>query len=663
MANNENMLPVGTLLHGGVYQVTKQLSNGGFGNTYIIRHICFDEYYAMKEFFMKGVNTREGDFVTVSVPDNKATFEQQKEKLKKEARRLRQLHNTHIVHVHDLFEERGTVYYVMDYIEGESLADKLQREQKPFTEKETLDILKQLLDALIVVHGQSPQILHLDIKPANIMIDGNGHVYLIDFGASKQLADNENQTLSTSTGMSYTAGYAPIEQIEQNFDRIGPWSDYYALGATLYKLLTKNQPPTPSEISEDAEDAFSFPASISAKTQQLISWLMAPNRRKRPQNVEEIRKFMNETEIIATNKGNTKPIAPIEEETVFVLDSKPTNNTSQTTEETTTFLDDKANKNKLEENKRIWKAFYVIALIVILLIVVFKYLGKGGSTNTKTISVPKSSEVRINKPNDLIKQAKEDKDSIIQNLINNMIEVKGGTFTMGPDGDKSDELFYHQAHKETVGTFKIGKYEVTIGEWIAVMGDSLIKSRKFLDGYFFEEIINGKTSLQHPMGGISWYESYHFICQLNKITGKKFRFLKEKEWEYAARGGRKSHGTKYAGSNNIDEVAWYRGNSMNDTHAVGLKKPNELGIYDMTGNVNEWVLECLWFYDVGPERITAEYFKEKKNTSTEYDRLNNRLYRGGSYDDDEDLGDLEITRRTERNVDFYNGRLGLRIAM
>ena len=127
MAQNDKMLPIGTKLHGGVYEIIKHLSNGGFGNTYVVKNVSFDEIYAMKEFFMKGINLREGDIVTVSVADNEATFTSQKEKLKKEARRLRQLKNPHIVRVHDLFEERGTVYYVMDYIEGESLAARLQR--------------------------------------------------------------------------------------------------------------------------------------------------------------------------------------------------------------------------------------------------------------------------------------------------------------------------------------------------------------------------------------------------------------------------------------------------------------------------------------------------------------------------------------------------------
>ena len=325
------MLPIGTKLHGGVYEIIKHLSNGGFGNTYVVKNVSFDEIYAMKEFFMKGINLRDGDTVTVSVADNESTFISQKEKLKKEARRLRQINNSHIVRVHDLFEERGTVYYVMDYIEGESLASRLQRENKPLSERESLVFFEQILNALSFVHGQTPQLLHLDIKPANIMVDNRGCAYLIDFGASKQLTADESQTLSTSSGMSYTAGYAPIEQIEQNFDRIGPWTDYYALGATLYRLLTFKKPPTPSEINEDVEEAFAFPNNVSAKTQQLIRWMMTPNRKKRPQTVGEIRMFLSNS----TSKDDDTYTANDSEQTIYA--GRSTSDTSNVADEETLY--------------------------------------------------------------------------------------------------------------------------------------------------------------------------------------------------------------------------------------------------------------------------------------------------------------------------------------
>lgn len=142
---NENMLPIGTVLRAGTYIIEGQISAGGFENTYVVRNLSFDEVYAMKEFFMKGINLRNGSDVTVSIPSNKATFEFQRDKFKKEAIRLRKLANPHIVKVHDLFEENGTVYYVMDLIDDRTLNDTVKSDG-PMDESKATDIYRQMLD-------------------------------------------------------------------------------------------------------------------------------------------------------------------------------------------------------------------------------------------------------------------------------------------------------------------------------------------------------------------------------------------------------------------------------------------------------------------------------------------------------------------------------------
>ncbi|MCR5199279.1 MAG: serine/threonine protein kinase, partial [Prevotella sp.] len=215
--DTSNMLAQGTMLRGGTYRIERPLSSGGFGNTYLVRNVVFNELYAMKEFFMRGVNMRRGTAVTVSVPDNHSSYESQKEKFNTEAKRLRALNNAHIVKVHDLFEENGTVYYVMDFINGESLSERMKHQGRPFTEQETWQILPQLLDALKAVHEK--ELWHMDIKPGNIMLDTNGQAYLVDFGASKQFSKNGPQT---SSAMCYTPGYAPVEQVEQDMEKFGP---------------------------------------------------------------------------------------------------------------------------------------------------------------------------------------------------------------------------------------------------------------------------------------------------------------------------------------------------------------------------------------------------------------------------------------------------------
>ena len=289
-------LQPGTPLQGGKYVIKQVLGQGGFGNTYVATHTSFNETCAVKEFFMKGINERDehSTMVRVSNSSNMADYEKQREKFKKEAMRLYRLTNQHIVKVHDLFDENGTTYYVMDYIDGESLKERLKRTGQPMSEAQVLDVLDQVLDALQTVHAKG--LWHLDLTPANIMQDRGGTVRLIDFGASKQLDADKGGAMSTSA-VTYTNGYAPREQIEMRYEIFGPWTDFYALGATLFNLLTGVHPPIPSEIDDDTTPdkrvALPMPSSVSQRMRDLVLWLMKTHRKERPQSVQQIRDAIN----------------------------------------------------------------------------------------------------------------------------------------------------------------------------------------------------------------------------------------------------------------------------------------------------------------------------------------------------------------------------------
>ena len=176
----------------------------------------------------------------------------------------------------------------MDYVEGEDLGRRLKRTGQPLKEADVVDILRQLLDALQTIH--SDKLWHLDLKPANIMMNNWGQVKIIDFGSSKQF-DAQSGGATSSTEISYTKGYAPREQMEENYEKIGPWTDFYALGASLYNLLTARHPPMPTDIDDDVTDdkhvALPMP-NVSENMKKLILSLMQTNRMKRPKSVKEV---------------------------------------------------------------------------------------------------------------------------------------------------------------------------------------------------------------------------------------------------------------------------------------------------------------------------------------------------------------------------------------
>ena len=380
------MLKVGTILR-GTYRIDSYLSSGGFGNTYVATNIEFEERVAIKEFFMKGVTQRDENQTTVSVSnaENHNSFLEQKEKFKKEARRLRKLKNDYIVSVHDLFEENGTAYYVMDYVDGENLAEKLKSTGQPMSEKAVREILPQILNALKSVHDAG--IWHLDLKPANIMVTKDGNVKLIDFGASKQL-NAQKGGATTSTAISYTNGYAPREQMEQNYDKFGPWTDIYALGATLYNLLTNKRPPLPTDIdddiSEDKHLALPFPESIGEEMKKFVLELMHTNRMQRPQSIGEIRNLLND---YPSESKSTAVQA--DEETIIAYPEKEEVATKKNSSELNDH-DINARKNR-RFNKKI---ILVLAACMFLLLIILSgfYFS---SRNTKTPVLDTDSIVEV----------------------------------------------------------------------------------------------------------------------------------------------------------------------------------------------------------------------------------------------------------------------------
>ena len=277
-------LTSGTLLRGGTYKIEKVLGQGSFGITYLAEHIRLDKKVAIKEFFMKEVNSRCEDGSITGMTDGSLSYNYCL-KFQKEAINLSRLEHPNIVRVTDSFSENGTFYYVMDYIEGQNLNDYIK--YHPVNEDEAVDIIKSVAYALIYMHEEK-HMLHLDLKPGNIMRRASdGHIFLIDFGLSKHYNANGQPETSTNIGLG-TAGYAPIEQGNQaRSGEFRPTIDVYALGATLYKLLTRETPPPASELVSDdelVEDNLRA-KHVSEGLIKVVADAMCPSVRKRIQTV------------------------------------------------------------------------------------------------------------------------------------------------------------------------------------------------------------------------------------------------------------------------------------------------------------------------------------------------------------------------------------------
>ena len=274
-------MPIGTLLQGEKYRIVRFIGSGGFGCTYEAEHVMLEKRVAVKEFFVKDFCNRDGETarVTVGTESKRGLVEKLKRKFVDEAKALSRLRHPGIVSVSDVFEENGTAYFVMDYIDGPSLSEVVKREGR-LSEERALRYVRQVGEALRYVHGHNR--LHLDVKPGNIMINEADEAVLIDFGASKQYdeVDGEN----TSTLMGRTPGYAPLEQMGNDVVKFMPATDIYALGATLYKLLTGDTPPSATLLAS-GETLEPLPSSVSEPTRRAVEAAMRLNKNERPQTV------------------------------------------------------------------------------------------------------------------------------------------------------------------------------------------------------------------------------------------------------------------------------------------------------------------------------------------------------------------------------------------
>ena len=291
-------LQPGTLLQSDRYRIIDVLGQGGFGITYLAEQVMAERKVCIKEFFPKEYYNRDEDSRSISLGTQGSAeiMELYKAKFVKEAKTIAKLDHPNIIHIFDVFSENNTAYYVMEYIEGESLSDVVKRNGGALAESVAVDYIKQTASALGYIHERN--IMHLDVKPANIMLrKADGKPVLIDFGLSKQYDAEGNQTSSTPVGIS--AGFAPMEQYQQGgVKEFSPETDIYSLGATLYYLVTGCVPPQAAAIVDDGLPE--LPAHLSQGVRRAIERSMEVQRKKRPHTMSEFVALLNDSKDVTT---------------------------------------------------------------------------------------------------------------------------------------------------------------------------------------------------------------------------------------------------------------------------------------------------------------------------------------------------------------------------
>lgn len=383
---NKTLQP-GNTLQGGKYRIEKVLGQGSFGITYLASYattiegalgkMAVDIKVAIKEFFMSEVNQRNEQ--THGVEGSSSTiFTNYRIKFRKEAQNLASLHHPHIVQVTDVFDENNTTYYVMQYIEGMSL-DSFIASKGRVSAEDTILIAAQIGQALSYMHQR--HMLHLDLKPGNIMLDKQGQVHLIDFGLSKQYDSNGEPESSTSIGMG-TPGYAPIEQA----NRMGQGKqfqatiDVYAFGATVYKMLTGRRPDDASVILNDGFP-FGFLQQLGVQQNMInaVQRAMAPQRNARFQTVTEFVQALDDGRTIPYSAPDftqiDEPIIASSEPTQPIRPSRPSQPSNATLSPNDEELAPSTSKLAMKQ------IMVVLCVCIAAAMVLFLAMGKFGSAD------------------------------------------------------------------------------------------------------------------------------------------------------------------------------------------------------------------------------------------------------------------------------------------
>ena len=582
------------------YELVRVLGSGGFGITYLGYDHHLDKAVAIKEYLPNDLAVRtDNNSVLPKSTQDRDDYEWGLARFLNEAQTLARFDHRHIIKIHRFFRAHGTGYSVMEYAEGETLSEMLQR-KGTLTEAELKAILLPILDGLEAVH--EADFLHRDIKPSNIVIRDDGSPVLIDFGSARQAVAGKSRSVTAIV----TPGYAPIEQYSVKGHQ-GPWTDIYGLGAVCYRCLAGEPPDDATErLREDplVPAAQRCEGKAGAELLGAIDRALRVDEGERPQSIAAWRE-------------------------VLADDGKSGKRTAKSVDKTVTRSAESAATPRAGMS---WPSRALVAVIVALLGVSAwqgwqLYRGMPDENEKDTVMAPESQKTKADahgsSREEMADQALAKARTIRKNkttrqrlaamqAVGEMVSIPGGSFRMGDAGYDSER----PVHKVTIRPFKIGKYEVTFDQWDACVTDG------GCDGYRPDDEGWGRGN--RPVINVSWDDVQSFIDWLNSKTGDNYRLPTEAEWEYVARAG---SSTEYSWGN---DIGINRANCDNDdcgdqwafSAPVGSFAANAWGLHDMHGNVWEWVQDC-W----------KDSYEDAPSDGSAWDSgdCGLRVFRGGSW--------------------------------
>ena len=434
MKRSTYSLPVGSTLMQGKYRIVAVLGQGGFGITYKGEHTMLGTTVAIKEFFMKGACERDENSTHVTTSQSNSELASRfRTKFLKEAKTLAVLKHPNIIRVFDVFEDNGTAYYVMDYIEGNNLSDIVEGKGR-LSEPLALKYIRQVANALNYMHQK--KLLHLDVKPANILLNKNtGNAILIDFGVSKQYDQDGQQTSTTPPAIS--KGYSPVEQYAQgsNVKTFSPATDIYSLAATLYKLVTGNTPPESNLLLNEDEQLPPYPSNVSEVTRNAIAECLQ-TRKKRPQSISEF---------------------------LQLLDSEPISNID-TPEEEDTILKSQYKKSQevlttpIKTKKDNLNTVFIIGAVIVFVVIIGLIFNKCGGSSSNDSSDEDLDSVVYELPVDTTAVAWDDSTASYEDIYTD--DTDNDVSYVSPKNQSNDEITKgsenYEGGSKFVGTFKNG---------------------------------------------------------------------------------------------------------------------------------------------------------------------------------------------------------------